>query len=174
MRSLVYVQFWTHIKNNRIEKVCANVFGCWHWQSNVQMCHKGCRIAVGWDASNVRCDLVHATDQAMLYHIEILSTQKTLFCTFIYAANRGKERRMLWEDLILFEKIVGQNSWVIMRDVNVCLNLEDHSKGISHFTQDMVEFQECINAVEMDDINRTAFYMDKELAESKCYSPEED
>ena len=27
----------THMKNNRIEKVCANVFGCWHWQNNVLM-----------------------------------------------------------------------------------------------------------------------------------------
>ena len=99
------------------------------------------------------CSLVHATSQAMLYHIEILSTQKTLFCTFIYAANKGRDRKELWKDLVLFNRIVGQNPWALMGDVNVCLNLCDHSEGISHYTQDMVEFQDCMNTVEMEDIN---------------------
>ncbi|GKE89079.1 RNA-directed DNA polymerase, eukaryota, reverse transcriptase zinc-binding domain protein [Tanacetum coccineum] len=40
-----------------------------------------------------------------------------------------------------------------MGDVNVSLNLEDHFEGISHFTHDMLEFQECMNDIEMEDIN---------------------
>ena len=148
----------THMKKNRIEQVCANVFGSWQWQNNVHMSSKGCRIAVGWDANNVICSLVHATSQAMLYHIEILSTQKTMFCTFIYAANKGRDRKELWKDLVLFNRIVGQNPWALMGDVNVCLNLCDHSEGISHYTQDMVEFQDCMNTVEMEDINSTGLH----------------
>ncbi|GKD96592.1 RNA-directed DNA polymerase, eukaryota, reverse transcriptase zinc-binding domain protein, partial [Tanacetum coccineum] len=89
----------------------------------------------------------------MLYYVEILSTQKSFFCTFIYAANKGKERRELWKDLRLYKRIMGDAAWVTMGDVNVSLKLEDHSEGISYFTQDMVEFQECINDIEMEDIN---------------------
>lgn len=55
----------THMKKDRIDKVCANVFGSWQWQHNGQLSNKGCRIAVGWDASNVTCSLVHATSQAI-------------------------------------------------------------------------------------------------------------
>ncbi|PWA61167.1 hypothetical protein CTI12_AA374640 [Artemisia annua] len=51
----------TRMKKNRIEKVCTNVFGSWQWQSNVHLSMRGCRIAVGWDGSNVRCSLIHAT-----------------------------------------------------------------------------------------------------------------
>ncbi|GKB59214.1 RNA-directed DNA polymerase, eukaryota, reverse transcriptase zinc-binding domain protein [Tanacetum coccineum] len=91
--------------------------------------------------------------QSMLYHVEVLSSQKTFFCIFIYAANRGKDRRELWKDLSLYKRIVGDSAWAIMGDVNVSLNLEDHSEGISYFTHDMLEFQECINDIEMEDIN---------------------
>ncbi|GJT82249.1 RNA-directed DNA polymerase, eukaryota, reverse transcriptase zinc-binding domain protein [Tanacetum coccineum] len=53
----------------------------------------------------------------MTKYFKILSSQKTFLCTFIYAANRGKDRRELWKDL------------------------------------NMLEFQECINDIEMEDIN---------------------
>ena len=48
--------------------------------------------------------------------------------------------------------------WVLMGDVNVSLNLENHSEGISHFTQDMIDIQECINKIEMKDISSTGFH----------------
>ncbi|GKE01932.1 hypothetical protein Tco_1389915 [Tanacetum coccineum] len=59
----------------------------------------------------------------------------------------------LWKDLSLYKKIVGNAAWTIMGDVNVSLSLDDHSKGISHFTQDMLEFQDYINEIEIDDLN---------------------
>ena len=92
----IYAILETRTKKNRIEKVCSNVFGSWQWQNNVHLSMRGCRIDVGWDGSNVRCSLIHATSQAMMYWIEILSTQQVLYCTFIYAANKGKDRRELW------------------------------------------------------------------------------
>ncbi|GJU33568.1 RNA-directed DNA polymerase, eukaryota, reverse transcriptase zinc-binding domain protein [Tanacetum coccineum] len=143
----------THMKNNRIKKLCMNVFGRWNWQTNMLHSKKGCRIAIGWNANNVNCSMLHNSGQSMLYHVEILSSQKSFFCTFIYAANREKDRRELWKDLRLYKKIVGDLAWAIMGDVNVSLNLEDHSEGISHFTQDMLEFQDCINEIKMEDIN---------------------
>ncbi|GJZ84343.1 RNA-directed DNA polymerase, eukaryota, reverse transcriptase zinc-binding domain protein [Tanacetum coccineum] len=97
--------------------------------------------------------------QSMLSHVEILSSQQTFFCTFIYAANRGKDRRELWKDLSLYKKIVGDSTWAIMGDVNVSLNLEDHSERISRFTQDMLEFQECINDTEMEDISSSGLHL---------------
>ncbi|GJX35395.1 RNA-directed DNA polymerase, eukaryota, reverse transcriptase zinc-binding domain protein [Tanacetum coccineum] len=113
---------------------------------------KGCIIAIGWNANNVKCCMAHNSGQSMLYHIEILSSQQAFFCTFIYAVNKEKERRELWIDLSLYKKIEGDSTWAIMGDVNVSLNLEDHCEVISHFTQDMLEFQECINDIEMEDI----------------------
>ncbi|GJX81501.1 RNA-directed DNA polymerase, eukaryota, reverse transcriptase zinc-binding domain protein [Tanacetum coccineum] len=143
----------THIKKDRIEKVCMNIFGSWSWQNNVGFSRKGCRITMGWDASNVKCSLINAIEQSMLYQVDVLSSQNTFYCTFIYAANKGRDKRELWKELNLNKRIVGSSAWVIMRDVNVSLNLEDHSEGMSNITQDMIDFQECVNDIEMEDIN---------------------
>ncbi|GKC71869.1 RNA-directed DNA polymerase, eukaryota, reverse transcriptase zinc-binding domain protein [Tanacetum coccineum] len=54
--------------------------------------------------------------------------------------------------------VSGLGKWVIMGDVNVSLNLEDHSEGMSNFTQDMIDFQECINEIEIEDINSSGLH----------------
>ncbi|GJU58820.1 RNA-directed DNA polymerase, eukaryota, reverse transcriptase zinc-binding domain protein [Tanacetum coccineum] len=115
----------THMKKNRIDK----------------------------DNNHVNCTLMNSTEQSMLYMVEVLNPKIYLYCTFIYAANKGKDRRELWKELNLNKRIVRNSAWIIMRDVNVSLNLEDHSEGTSHFTQDMIEFQECINEIRMEDLN---------------------
>ncbi|GKA00335.1 hypothetical protein Tco_0672885 [Tanacetum coccineum] len=45
-----------------------------------------------------------------------------------------RDRRELWKDLNLNKRIVGSSTWEIMGYVNVSLNLDDHSKGMSNFT----------------------------------------
>ncbi|GJR88548.1 RNA-directed DNA polymerase, eukaryota, reverse transcriptase zinc-binding domain protein [Tanacetum coccineum] len=142
----------THMEKDRIDNVCNNIFRSWLWQCNIGMSKKGCRIAIGWDANYVKCTQLNITEQSMLYHVEVLSTQQTLFCTFIYAANKGRDRKKLWKDLNLKKRVIGNASWVIMGDVNVSLHMEDHSEGMSNYTQDMIDFQECINSIEVEDI----------------------
>nr|GEY94124.1 hypothetical protein [Tanacetum cinerariifolium] len=131
-RLSIYAILETHMKKDRIDKVCMNIFGSWSWQHNESSSMKGCRITVGWDCNNVKCSLKNTIEQSMLYNVEVLSSKESFFCTFIYAANKA---------------------WVIMGDVNVRLNLEDHSEDMSNFTQDMIDFQECVNDTELEDIN---------------------
>ncbi|GJS69385.1 hypothetical protein Tco_0702226, partial [Tanacetum coccineum] len=109
----------THMKNDTINRVCSNIFGRWQWQHNERLCSTLCRIGVGWDANNVTCSLVHVTPQTMLYLINVMNTNKSFLCTFIYAENKGKDRKELWKDLRLFNHIVGKKAWVLMGDVNI-------------------------------------------------------
>ncbi|GJT56728.1 RNA-directed DNA polymerase, eukaryota, reverse transcriptase zinc-binding domain protein [Tanacetum coccineum] len=122
----------THMKKNRIDKVCMNVFGSWYWQTNVGLSRKGCRLAVGWDNNHVNCTLMNSTEQSMVYMVEVLNHKRSFYCTFIYAANKGKDRRELWKELNLNKRIVGNSAWIIMGDVNVSLNLKDHSEVMSN------------------------------------------
>ncbi|GJU84558.1 RNA-directed DNA polymerase, eukaryota, reverse transcriptase zinc-binding domain protein [Tanacetum coccineum] len=145
----------THMKNDRIENVCMNIFVSWSWQNNVKLSKKGCIIVVGWDSNSVNCSLINATERSMLYHVEVLSSHKTFYCTFIYAANKRRDRKELWKELNLNKKVIGNSAWVIMGDVNVSLKLEDHSEGMSNFTQDMIDFQNCVNDIEIEDISCT-------------------
>ncbi|GKA87051.1 RNA-directed DNA polymerase, eukaryota, reverse transcriptase zinc-binding domain protein [Tanacetum coccineum] len=64
----------------------------------------------------------------------------------------GKLRRKLWVDLSNYKSISNNNPWVILGDFNVCLNIDDHSEGMSHSTQDMEDFQDCVNNLKIKDI----------------------
>ncbi|GJT78502.1 RNA-directed DNA polymerase, eukaryota, reverse transcriptase zinc-binding domain protein [Tanacetum coccineum] len=75
--------------------------------------------------------------QSILYHVENIQGKVNLFYSFVYASNNCKERRILWKDMYLHKRICGNNPWVIMGDMNVTLNLEEHSNGGSVITEEM-------------------------------------
>ncbi|GJX74877.1 RNA-directed DNA polymerase, eukaryota, reverse transcriptase zinc-binding domain protein, partial [Tanacetum coccineum] len=115
---------------NKVKKISDRRFGRWNWYDNAIDCSRGCRILIGWDIEKINCMIVHASDQAVL----------------------GRLRKKLWSDLNNYKSMINDRTWIIMGDLNVSLNLEDHSEGISCMTQDMEEFKECINDIKMEDI----------------------
>ncbi|GJU59398.1 RNA-directed DNA polymerase, eukaryota, reverse transcriptase zinc-binding domain protein [Tanacetum coccineum] len=142
----------THIKSTNIKKVCDNTFGSWERASNSSFSSNGCRIMVGWNDNMVKVRILHLSRQSMLCDIENLYDQKRLFCSFIYASNYGGERRDLWKDLDLYSRITKGQPWVIMRDFNVTLKIDEHSASGSFITQDMQEFSDYINNIDVEDI----------------------
>ncbi|GJU84292.1 RNA-directed DNA polymerase, eukaryota, reverse transcriptase zinc-binding domain protein [Tanacetum coccineum] len=74
------------------------------------------------------------------------------FYTFVYATNDGIDRRSLWKELIKEKRYVNGKPWCIAGDMNVTLKVSEHSCGRSFMTTDMVEFQECLNKIEIEDI----------------------
>ncbi|GKB05233.1 RNA-directed DNA polymerase, eukaryota, reverse transcriptase zinc-binding domain protein [Tanacetum coccineum] len=87
-----------------------------------------------------------------------ISGNDSLFCTFIYAANGGKERKDLWKDLQVHKRIVGSNAWALMGDMNVTLNSNEHSTGSSSMTSDMNDFKECVNGIEVEDLASSGLF----------------
>ncbi|GJX65470.1 RNA-directed DNA polymerase, eukaryota, reverse transcriptase zinc-binding domain protein [Tanacetum coccineum] len=111
----------SHMKKDRIEKICNKVFGNWQWQHNLGMSNKGCRIIVGWNQDQVQ-------------------------------SNHGRDRKELWKELYLYKRMIRSEDWIIMGDMNVTLNTNEHSEGMSYAYQDMKDFQEYINEIEMEDL----------------------
>ncbi|GJR15370.1 RNA-directed DNA polymerase, eukaryota, reverse transcriptase zinc-binding domain protein [Tanacetum coccineum] len=72
--------------------------------------------------------------------------------------SQGRDRKELWKELNLNKRVIGNSTWVIMGDVNVSLKLEDHLEGMSKFTQDMIDFQNCVSNVEIEDISCTGVH----------------
>ncbi|GKD48512.1 RNA-directed DNA polymerase, eukaryota, reverse transcriptase zinc-binding domain protein, partial [Tanacetum coccineum] len=70
----------------------------------------------------------------------------------------GKMRRKLWVDISAYKSINNNCPWVILGDLNLCLNIDDHSEGMSHSTQDMEDFQDCVNNLKIEDIGSTGLY----------------
>ncbi|GJZ53727.1 RNA-directed DNA polymerase, eukaryota, reverse transcriptase zinc-binding domain protein [Tanacetum coccineum] len=48
--------------------------------------------------------------------------------------------------------------WILMRDFNVTLKLEEHSAGKSTISNDMQEFIDCVNRIEVEDVCMTGMF----------------
>ncbi|GJU19094.1 RNA-directed DNA polymerase, eukaryota, reverse transcriptase zinc-binding domain protein [Tanacetum coccineum] len=148
----------TRLKGPKVKRIGDKVFGRWIWVDNAQWCSRGCRIMVGWDSNKVHCMVIHASDQAMFCLIENLSTKERILCSFIHAEMEGRLRKKLWIDLNNYKSICNNNPWIIIGDMNVSLNLEDHSEGMSYRSQDMEDFQDCVNNLKIDDVASTSLH----------------
>nr|GEY81866.1 hypothetical protein [Tanacetum cinerariifolium] len=60
--------------------------------------------------------------------------------------------RGLWKDLQIYKRIVDNEPWVLLGDMNATLAPNEHSTGGSRMTSDMEEFKDCINCIEIEDI----------------------
>nr|GEU90296.1 hypothetical protein [Tanacetum cinerariifolium] len=88
------------------------------------------------EVNGVGCSALNQASFAWLlmdYKIEdeelVLDGIVTLF-SFIYADNKGMDKRVLWNDLQLAKCSTIGCPWVIMGDFNVTLKLEEHSIGM--------------------------------------------
>nr|GEU89064.1 hypothetical protein [Tanacetum cinerariifolium] len=70
------------------------------------------------------------------------------------------------------KKIVGNNAWLMMGDMNVTLSLNEHSAGSSCMSSDMNDFKDCINYIEMKDIASSGLFFTwtKNLSKDKTES----
>nr|GEV86081.1 hypothetical protein [Tanacetum cinerariifolium] len=105
------------------------------------------------DITSSYADVLNGTD-TRLKGSKVRKTDDRLFGRWNWYANaiecsRGCKILIGWDTY---------KPWVIMGDLNVSLNIEDHSEGISHMTHDMEEFKDCINDIKMDDICSTGLH----------------
>ncbi|GJZ47930.1 RNA-directed DNA polymerase, eukaryota, reverse transcriptase zinc-binding domain protein, partial [Tanacetum coccineum] len=131
---------------------------CWEWVSNSVHSTNGCRIMIGWDKDKVDVMVVHMTRQVMLVVIKIIKLKQKVFCSFVYASNSGIERRSMWNELRRFKAITSGCPWIFMGDFSVTLNLEEHFGGGSKVNSDMQDFGDCVNDIEVGDVNCTLLF----------------
>ncbi|GJS99851.1 RNA-directed DNA polymerase, eukaryota, reverse transcriptase zinc-binding domain protein [Tanacetum coccineum] len=65
---------------------------------------------------------------------------------------RGSERRNLWKNLEIDRRFANGRPWCIAGDMNVTRHTKEHSSGSSLLTANMMEFIDCINRIEVDDV----------------------
>lgn len=98
-------------------------------------------------------NLIEYNDQVLHCKVVFPENKKVIFCSFVYAANKYTERRMLWSSLEYHNILVKNDPWVICGDFNVTLKLNESTVDISRFTRGMVEFLECVNKIKIQDVN---------------------
>ena len=102
--------------------------------------------------------IISQSDQVMHTLLVIKSDQKMLFCSFVYAGNAYIHRRELWRNLCVHKLFVRDKPWILMGDFNAALNIEDTFFGTSDINIAMREFKECVETIEVEDINSTGLH----------------
>ncbi|GJX64450.1 hypothetical protein Tco_0298793 [Tanacetum coccineum] len=72
--------------------------------------------------------------------------------SFVYAKNDGSVRRNLWGKSCRDNEFVNGKSWSIASDMNVTLHPNEHSCGSSMLNADTMEFKDCLNVIEVEDL----------------------
>ncbi|XP_071740910.1 uncharacterized protein [Rutidosis leptorrhynchoides] len=114
--------------------------------------------------------VLNCTRRAIFCLVEIISSKEKIYCTFVYACNKGKERVPLWNDLHLQKTVTNKMPWFIMGDFNITRYLNEHSAGCSILSEEMKEFNSCLNDIKIEDINISGFHFTwtKSLKNPRC------
>ncbi|GKE05260.1 RNA-directed DNA polymerase, eukaryota, reverse transcriptase zinc-binding domain protein [Tanacetum coccineum] len=92
------------------------------------------------------------TDHVILCCVETIPAKTKSFCSIVYASNNADERRRLWKDLDIHKRFAGQHPWVLLGDFNVTSDVTEHLAGMANRSQDMQEFFDTANSLEINDI----------------------
>ncbi|GKE44933.1 RNA-directed DNA polymerase, eukaryota, reverse transcriptase zinc-binding domain protein [Tanacetum coccineum] len=118
----------SHVANSNLQVMCSKFCKHWHWTSNGLSCVKGSMIILGWNPNIVK--VVGISYDA---HVCIrVCTLKMI-------------RRNYFAPLYM----------LITGDFNVSLSVDDKSTSTSYIDIGMRHFQECVEDLELSDVNST-------------------
>ncbi|KAJ9535522.1 hypothetical protein OSB04_un001343 [Centaurea solstitialis] len=148
----------TKVIKGNLRKFCREIFGNWGWVSNNSVCEGRTRIIVGWDPNIVKLEFFEFFEQVIHGRFLHISSNKSFFCSWVYAANDVVARRFLWDQLREFKQMVKEDAWLILGDFNVSLDPSDSSRGSSAVSRGMIDFRECLKDIEVEDINASGLH----------------
>nr|GEV04894.1 hypothetical protein [Tanacetum cinerariifolium] len=113
------------------------------------------RIIIGWNQNDVGVAVIHQDPQVIHTRFRIKADMKEFFCSFVYAFNKYIHRRPLWNGLCLHTNYINNRPWCLLGDFNAPLYVEDTSMGSSSLDVTMREFKECVENMEVMDVQST-------------------
>jgi hypothetical protein len=106
----------------------------------------------GKKKSDYEVSVLDKSEQSIDCSIKSLSSNLCWFQSFVYGANQGVDKKLIWNNLCPMKAKVGTNPWMICGDFNVVLILADKwgSNRLSFYD---IEFGQCLNDLEVLDLN---------------------
>ncbi|CAH1447974.1 unnamed protein product [Lactuca virosa] len=147
----------SHVNALNLKKVCSKTFGEWEWVSNSICCVAGTRIIIGWNSKIFDVMVVSQSNQVIHCYVRFIDSNYNMYLSFIYAATNYIERRNLWDNLVMHRSVVKDYAWGILGDFNVAMKPSEYSECSSRIPEGVADFIDCINNIEVEDINCTGF-----------------
>ncbi|PWA85231.1 RNA-directed DNA polymerase, eukaryota, Reverse transcriptase zinc-binding domain protein [Artemisia annua] len=119
----------SHVATSRLINVCARIFWRWDWTSNGNLCNKGSRIILGWNPDDVDIMVIAQMDQEIIVAEFNISYSIYTWKTMVFA----------WG--LQFSSQFGRQIF-----------------GISIVDISMREFKECVEKLEVSDVNKSGLH----------------
>ncbi|GAV71452.1 LOW QUALITY PROTEIN: Exo_endo_phos domain-containing protein/DUF4283 domain-containing protein, partial [Cephalotus follicularis] len=132
--------------NKIARRMCKN----WDWATNHAFSPLG-RIWVMWDPSILKFEVSLMTDQ-VIHGKAVLGNGTVVRLSFVYGLCDYRSRKDLWKDLIFNAHTTSLVPWLILGDFNVSRHPQDQLNGPPRISKAMTEFNECLKAMEANDI----------------------
>jgi exonuclease III len=114
----------TRVKENKANKVRTCIVPDWKYVFNYEKHFLG-RIWICWKKSDYEVSVLDKSDQSINCSIMALPSYMCWFHSFVYGANQGVDRKLLWNNLCSMKTKVGTSPWLICGDFNVVLSLAE-------------------------------------------------
>ncbi|XP_071714785.1 uncharacterized protein [Rutidosis leptorrhynchoides] len=147
----------SHVSIARLSGVCNYVFPTWRWSSNNSVCQISTRIIFGWDPDEVNLMVISMTNQVVHCLVSSVTNDWKFYVSLVYVDNYYIKRRSPWADLHKHKGWIGDHPWVMMGDFNTSLDVDESTASSSCCTLGMREFRECIDNINMMDVNHMGF-----------------
>jgi hypothetical protein len=141
----------TRVKENEAAKIRDAITSDWGFVFNYEKHFLG-RIWVCWKKTDYEVTVIDKCDQSINCCIKSLKTNLCWFHSFVYGANKGLDRKLLWSNLSAMKTKVDDSPWMICGDFNVVKSLAE-KWGSDRLNAYEVEFGQCLNDLEVLDLN---------------------
>jgi exonuclease III len=132
---------------------------CYNYES-----HYLGRIWVCWSREEFAVTVLHKSDQCITCLIHSIKDKNSWHHTFVYGSNNPVERRNLWQNLKSIKLRVVCGPWMLCGDFNSVWFLEE-KWGSNSLNSYELEFHECLNGLEVVDLNFSGCFFHLEQQE---------
>lgn len=148
----------THVKQELATALSSFVAPHFKWCFNYDH-HSNGRIWLGWDTSKWDIVLLSQSAQQISCNVTCLESKMQFFVSIVYAYNTYSERRILWNELDAFKKLITSNGvsspWILAGDFNSYMKLEESVGSHNFWTTSMLDFKDCICNLGVTDLRAT-------------------
>ncbi|XP_073149348.1 uncharacterized protein [Henckelia pumila] len=141
---------------NLVDRMMDTKFSAMSFMHNFHMCTNS-RILVMWESKAVRLDVLGMSDQVIHVSVVCLHSQRVFLASFIYGRNSVVAWRPLWDFLINHGENISL-PWILLGDFNCVRYPHEKMGGNPIVPKDMADLRNCINRLELSDVNHVGFY----------------
>ncbi|KAK3193257.1 hypothetical protein Dsin_024567 [Dipteronia sinensis] len=143
----------TRVRINKKTLVANSVFKDWDMIDNCNS-HSPGRIWVGWDPRILNFTKISETNHIIHCNACILDTNDQFRISFVYGSNDDRLRKALWQSMCSTQH---GSPWIVLGDFNVSRSVGESIVGCSRISGAMLEFNDCLQSLELDDLRFSGF-----------------